>query len=113
MEDAVDGTIAFAFAAILFLAFVLAVFAFPVGLVLWVFGRLLGRRVAAALGVALIVYLGDYVIASHLACSAPLACDSPGMLLFGPTLYIAIPAMMIVTAIIMRKVWVDLEPKAS
>jgi hypothetical protein len=106
-----DGAVIAAFVAIALLGLALLAYALPAALILWLSGRLLGRRIAVVFGVSIIVYLGDYAIAAHLACFDQKICDSPGMLLLGPTIYVLVPAMMAVTAIILRKIWHDLDPR--
>ena len=103
-----EGVVIAAFAAIVIGGILLLLFAIPTALILWITGRILGRLASAVAGAGVIVFLIYYAVSSHLSCGDYGACDSPGMMLFAPLIYIGVPAASLVTAILMRKVWVDL-----
>lgn len=88
-------------------------FAIPTGIVLWLIGRLFGRLASVVAGSALILCLAGYGLSAHSGCQAPEACDSPGMLLFAPLIYLGIPASCLATIIILIKLWHEMEPPAG
>jgi hypothetical protein len=105
-----EGIIIVIFMMLLASAIILPLFAMVVAFFLWVVGRIFGRVVSVIVGAGLILYLTYYAVSSHMSCMDFAACDSPGMLVFAPMIYIGIPAVSLVTAIVTRKVWVALEP---
>lgn len=107
-----DGVVIAAFAAILIGGVLLLLFAMPTALILWLIGRIFGRLASAIAGAGVIVYLIYYAISSHMSCGVYGACDSPGMMLFAPMIYLGVPAASLVTAILTRKVWIDLSPSS-
>lgn len=94
--------------AILVLGLALVVYGIPVGLCLWLVGRVFGRKTMLAFALAIALGLVWFGVASHLGCSDPTQCDSPGMILFGPIIYIVVPGWVALTAIMAHRVWRDL-----
>jgi len=97
-------------AALVIGGLMLLLFAVPTALILWLIGRVLGRLASGIAGSGLIAYLIYYAVSSHMACGSPGACDTPGMILFAPMIYLGIPAASLVTGILTLKVWIDLRP---
>lgn len=56
-----------------------------------------------------IAYLIYFAVSSHMSCGPPGACDTPGMILLGPMIYLGIPAARVVTGILTLKIWIDLR----
>ncbi len=101
---------AISFAVLVIGGIMLLLFAVPTALILWLIGRILGRLASGIAGSGLIVYLTYYAVSSHMACGSPGACDTPGMMLFAPMIYVEIPAAILITGILTLKVWIDLSP---
>jgi hypothetical protein len=94
--------------AVLALGLAMVLYGIPVGLCLWLIGRLLGRRVMAFSALVLVLALAWFGLTSHLGCFDPRQCDSPGMILFGPIVYVLVPGWITLTGIMALRVWRDL-----
>lgn len=97
-------------AALVIGGIMLLLFAVPTALILWLIGRILGRLASGIAGSGLIAYLGYYAVSSHINCGSAGACDTPGMMLFVPMIYVGIPGAILVTGILTLKIWIDLRP---
>ena len=105
-----DSIVIAGFAALVIGAIMLLLFAAPTALALWLIGRILGRPASGIAGSGLIAYLGYYAVSSHINCGSPGACDTPGMMLFAPMIYLGIPAAILVTGFLTLKIWINLRP---
>jgi hypothetical protein len=105
-----DSIVIIGSAAVVIGGLMLLLFAVPTALILWLIGRILGRLASGIAGSGLIAYLIYYAISSHMACGSPGTCDTPGMMLFAPMIYLVIPAACLVTGMVTLKVWIDFRP---
>ena len=108
-----EGLVIAGFAAIVIGGILLLLFAVPTALILWLIGWVLGRLASGIAGSGLIAYLGYYGVSSHINCGPLGACDTPGMILFAPMIYVWIPAAILVTGILICKVWIELGPRRA